>query len=257
MLRKVCMGISLGLLIAANASAQVGSPNMLISGEVLSKYIWNGINRVESRGLSDGPVFQPRIDMGVGGSRLSAHVLGSFTLDGEPQLHEAIYGLSTERAISPLVSMFLGYDYYDDQASVVAENLTDQHEVTVGLRMRTPSGVVPSAVVKYENPVLDGSDSYYVAEGSLTQSVPVVPAVAGAVGVNVSWKTSVLYHTSIKVNDVEVVQSGVTAWQFGLSSEILAGGVLVVPQINYQVTVDDAINNENPFWAGLGVAYAF
>ena len=257
MLRKVCVGIYLGLLIAGSASAQVGGPNIMVSGEVLSKYIWNGSNRVEISGLNDVPVFQPRVDLGVGGSPLRAHVLGSFTLDGDAQLHEAVYGVSTERSISPLVSMFIGYDYYDDRASVVSENFADQHEVSVGLRVRTPSGVVPSAVVKYENPVVDGADSYYVAEGSLTQSIPVVPAVAGAVGVNVSWKTSVLYHTSIKVNDVEVVQNGVTAWQLGVSSEIIAGGVLVRPEVNYQVTVDDAINNENPFWAGLGVAYAF
>lgn len=257
MLRKVCVGLALGLLMAASASAQIGGPNMMVSGEVLSKYIWNGTNRVEARGLSDGPVFQPRVDMGVGGSPLRAHVLGSFTLDGDAQLHEAVYGLSTERAVTPMVSLVLGYDYYDDRASVVAENLTDQHEVSFGLRLKTPSGVVPSAIVKYEKPVVDGADSYYVAEASLTQSMPVVPAVGGAVGVNVTWKTSMLYHTSVKVDDVEVVQNGVTAWQFGLSSEILAGGVLVVPQINYQVTVNDAINKENPFWAGLGVAYAF
>ena len=257
MLRKVCLGIAVGLLLAGNAFGQVGTPNMMVSGAVLSKYIWNGANRVEQSGLSDGPVFQPRLDMGVAGSRLKAHVLGSFTLDGDAQLHEAVYGLSTERALSPLVSMVLGYDYYDDRVAAVPEARTDQHEVTVGLKMRTPSGVVPSAVVKYENPVVDGVSSYYVAVGSLKQSVPVVPAVAGAVGVNVSWKTSVLYQTSVKVSDVEVVGSGVTAWQFGLSSEILAGGVLVVPEVNYQVTVDDAINNENPFWAGLGVAYAF
>lgn len=257
MLRKVCVGLCMGMLAAASAAAQIGAPNVMVSGEVLSKYIWNGTNRVESRGLGDGPVFQPRLELGVGASPVHAHVLGSFTLDGDAQLHEAVYGVSTVRALTPMVSMVLGYDYYDDRASVIAENLTDQHEVSFGLSLHTPSGVVPSAVVKYENPVVDGADSYYVAEASLKQSVPVVPAVAGAVGVNVSWKTSVLYHTSVKVNDVEVVQNGVTAWQFGVSSEILAGGVLVVPQVNYQVTVDDAINNENPFWAGLGVAYAF
>jgi hypothetical protein len=257
MLRKVCVGITIGMLLAANACAQVGAPNVMVSGEVLSKYIWNGFNRVASSGLGDTPVFQPRVDMGVAGSRLQAHVLGSFTLDSDSQLHEAVYGLSTERAVSPLVSVVLGYDYYDDRAAVVATEALDQHEVSFGVKMRTPSGVVPSAVVKYENPVRDGVSSYYVAVGSLKQSLPVVPSVGGSVGVNVSWKTSVLYQTSLKVNDFEVVGSGVTAWQFGLSSEILAGGVLVVPQVNYQVTVDDAVNNENPFWAGLGVAYAF
>lgn len=257
MLRKVCVGTITGLLMASCAVAQVGSPSMKVSANVLSKYIWNGINRVESRGLEDGAVFQPRVEMGIAGSPLLAHVGGSFTLSDDPQLHEAVYGVSIERAVSPVTSLLLGYDFYDDRATVLGENLTDLHELQAGLTMRSPSGVTSGVMVKHENPTLEGSDSYFVAIGSLSQSVPVIPAVAGNVGVNINWSTAIVYNTSVKVQDLEVVEKGIAAYQFGLSGEILAGGVVVVPQVNYQVTVDEAINDENPFWAGLGVVYGF
>lgn len=257
MLRSICAGTVVGLLLAGGAMAQPGSPDFNVSAEVLSQYIWNGSNRVEASGLEDSPVFQPALELGVQGSPLRAHVVGSFTLSNDQQLHQAVYGLSAQRALTPLVSVMLGYDYYDDQASVVDGLSLDQHEVSVGLKINTPTGVVPSAVVKYENPTVDGWDSYFVAVGSLTQSLPVVPAVAGAVGVNVRWSTNLLYQGAVKVSDVEVVPSGVSAWQVGLGADIVAGGVVIKPQVNYQVTVEDAINDENPFWAGLGVGYTF
>jgi len=245
------------MTIAGSAFAQVGGPELRVSGDVLSQYIWNGANRVEARGLENGPVFQPKVELGVAGSPLRAHVLGSFTMKNDAQLHEAVYGVSAVRSLTPLVSVMLGYDYYDDKVDTVNQVSADQHEVSLGLQLSTPAGVVPSAVVKYENPTADGVDSYFVAVGSLQHTLPVVPAVAGSVGVNVTWKTSLLYQGAVNAGGVEVVPSGVSAWQVGMAAAVQAAGVVITPQVNYQVTFEDLVNNDNPFWAGLGVAYAF
>ena len=162
-----------------------------------------------------------------------------------------------ERAVSPVTSLLLGYDFYDDRATVLGENLTDLHELRVGLKIRSQSGVTTGILVKHENPALDGSDSYYVAIGSLTKTIPVIPAVGSNVGFNLKWSTALVYYTSVKVQNVEIVEKGIAAYQFGLSGEIIAGGIVIVPQVNYQITVDEAINDENPFWAGLGMVYGF
>jgi hypothetical protein len=257
MLRRICAGTFVVLLLATGAWAQPGTPDFKVSGEVLSHYMWNGSDRVEASFGETAPVFQPKLELGVEGSPLRAHVLGSFTLANDQKLHEAVYGLSAERSLTPLVAVTLRYDYYDDQSSVDNSVSLDQHEVAVGLKLNTPTGVVPSAVVKYENPTADGIDSYFVAVGSLKQTLPVVPAVAGAVGVDVSWSTSLLYQGAVKADGNEVVPSGVSAWQVGLAADVVAGGVVIKPQVNYQVTVEDAVNDKNPFWAGVGVGYAF
>ena len=62
---------------------------------------------------------------------------------------------------------------------------------------------------------------------------------------------------------LEVVKSGVSAVQFGVSSNVKAGRVVVTPAVNYQVTLRDVVTgvtqvtDENEFWATVGVAYGF
>ena len=66
-----------------------------------------------------------------------------------------------------------------------------------------------------------------------------------------------VYLTGVKVDDVEVVGRGVSAWNVGVSGQVQAANVVVSPYVTYQVTVGPPVLDENPFWAGVSVSYTF
>ncbi len=82
MLRRALMASWICVQAASVASAQVGSVDVEVSSAFSTKYIWNGFDRIESRGLDNGPVVQPRVDVTVEGSPLHAYVRGSFVMNG-------------------------------------------------------------------------------------------------------------------------------------------------------------------------------
>ena len=233
-----------------------------VSSSVVSTYMWNGFDRVESSGLQAGPAIQPGVSVGVRGTGLNVNVGGSFVVNDDSELHETTYGVGLNRAVSPLVTVGPGYTYYDNRVSrevtpgVTVEG-TDNHEVWGSVVLTSPVGVKPGVAVKYEQPTTDGADGFGVVVGSLAYGMPLSGVNVAGVGVNLNWTTSVLYNTGVTVGGVDVVKSGVSAWQVGVGSAVQAGRVVVTPSGNYQVSVEKTVDSENEFWATVGVAYGF
>lgn len=245
--------------VAMTASAQKGTVDVEVSSALYTKYIWNGFDRLETRGLETGPVVQPLVEVAVSDSPLHARVGGSFVLGEQGELHETLYGVYVDRATSPLANVAIGYNFYDDR--VVFQDIdteADVHEIWGAITMRSTVGTRTTFIGKYENPVADGFGSYKLFIGEIGYNVPLIPALRkNSFGLDLDVSTAVVYTSAIEVHDVEVVDKGVSAWQIGLRSDIRTGNVRVSPSVHYQQTFKDTVNDEDPFWAGVNLAYMF
>ena len=54
-----------------------------------------------------------------------------------------------------------------------------------------------------------------------------------------------------------LVPGGFSAWQVGLAVDFRAARVMVTPSVNYQVTLEEAVNDEDPLWGGVSITYDF
>lgn len=259
MLRRAFVTAWACVHVAGAAAAQVGSVDVEVSSAFKTKYIWNGFDRIANRGLDAGPVVQPRVDVAVEGSPLRAHVAGSFIMNEHSELHETLYGVYVERTTSPLASVSLGYNYYDDRAALVdLGSEADVHEIWGAITMRSTVGTRTRIIGKYEIPSADGFGPYSVFVGEIGYGVPLVPVVtAGGFGVDFDATTAVIYTSAIDVDDVEVVDRGISAWQVSVAGHVKTGHVKLSPAVHYQMTFKDTVNEENPFWVGVNVSYAF
>lgn len=268
MVRKALLGLLGCTLIAGAALAQESPVDVTVSSSVTSTYMWNGFNRVEMSGLDNGPAIQPGVAVGVKGTGLAVKVGGSFVVNDDSELHETTYGVGFQRSVSPLVEVGGGYTYYDNRVKTtvtpgVEVDGQDNHEVWGSVALSSAVGVKPGVTVKYEKPTTDGADGFAVVVGSLGYAMPLSGVNVGGVGVSLDWSTGVVYNSGITVDNVDVLKSGVTAWQVGVSSALHAGRVVVTPAVNYQVstyevpTVTGVQDADNEFWASVGVAYGF
>lgn len=258
MLRRIMFGCLLCVALAGRASAQLNAIDLEVSAAFLSKYIWNGFDRIRALGLDTGPVLQPKVSLGMGNTPLHATVGGSFVMNDDSELHETTYGLYVERYSSPLTRLGFGYTYYDDRIEPLpGSEDADAHEIWAGLSSRNVAGMRTSVAVKYEMSAREHFDSFFFASGEFGYSFPLVPAVGAGMGLDLEAVTRILYNTSIQSQGIESVQSGVSAWQMGLAAELRAARVLVKPTLQYQVTLEDSVNDENPLWGGISVAYSF
>ena len=269
MVRKVLLGLLGCTLVASAAFAEESPVAVTVGSSVTSTYMWNGFDRVEQIGLDSGPVVQPGVTVGVKGTGLNAVVGGSFVVNDDSQLGETTYGVNVVRAVSPLVQVGAGYTYYDNRVETTVGGVTvkgqDNHEVWGSVVVTSGVGVKPGVTVKYEQPTTDGADGYTVVVGSVGYSVPLSGVNVGGVGVGMNWNTGVVYNSGVAVGGVDVVKSGVSAWQVGVSSDLHAGRVVVTPSVNYQVSLGESmdtvfgqmVTRDNEFWATVGVAYGF
>jgi hypothetical protein len=262
MVRKTLLGL-LGCTLMASAVVAEETPvDVTVSSNVASTYMWNGFDRVETLGLQAGPVVQPGVSVGVRGTGLNVNVGGSFVVNDNSELHETTYGVGLNRSVSPLVSVGAGYTFYNNRVSrTVSPGVTvdgvDDHEVWGSVVVTSGVGVKPGVTVKYEKPTGDGATGYEVVVGSLAYAMPLSGVNVGGVGVNLNWNTGVVYNSGVTVGGVDVVKSGVSAWQVGVGSAVQAGRVVVSPSVNYQVSVEKTVDTQNEFWATVGVAYGF
>lgn len=261
--RKLLSGVlswaCVAFALARSASAQQQPKiDLEVSSQFLTQYIWNGFNRVESYGLESGPVIQPGVTIGMEGTPLHVHVGGSFVMNDQSELHEMVYGVHVERWTAPMTRLYLGYNYFDDRVrrpDGVPD--LDGHELWGGLEIKSAIGTRTSLMARWENPAQEGFDPYTVLVGTLGFGKPIIPSAAGTLGLNLDLHTRVLYNTAIKQLDAEVVRGGFSAWQAGLGLELKAGPVAVTPSVDYQMTFEDAVNDEDPIWAGVNLAYNF
>src|SRR5262249_48394304 len=155
---------------AANAEGPVGGS---IETKVASMYEWNGFNRVELYGLQDGPVVQPKVLARLGESGLCASAEGSFVMNDDREMHEAVYGVFVQRQASPIANVSLGYNYYDNRVTEIAGVPVpdfNTHEIWGTIEIKNSIGLRPFATYKHEKSSSESHDGYTVLIGGFKHS---------------------------------------------------------------------------------------
>jgi hypothetical protein len=259
MVRKALLTWLPALCLAGTAAAQAPSMDLHVSAAFLTKYIWNGFDRIESLGLDQGPVLQPQVRVGMANTPLEAFVAGSFVMNEASELHETRYGVLLERFSSPFTKLGLGYTYYDDRIVRPAGlDDTDFHEIWADLNIRNELGVETSFGAQYEISARSAYDPYWILYAHFGYTSSLVPA-SGATGTGLDLRsfTRVLYNMQVQQEGIELVRRGFSAWQLGMALDLRAARVKLSPSIHYQFSWEESVNSEDPLWGGITAAYAF
>lgn len=227
-----------------------------LDATVVSKYMWRGYDI-----LDDRAAFQPSINFDLFQTGFSLNVWGSFALSsGFEDLDELDYSLAyattffEEEAYA--LDFAVTYIYYDFPNTT--SKYADGQEIGVEISFPNlleigPSFLVPSWYSGYLWPAHSGGPErgWHHVMG-LAYDLPITPLLPGQDEQALSFSTDLTYNDGTFGSE-----SGFSHATIGLSTTFEVGDFSITPSLNYQWSFEDTVNDEDEFWAGIGVTYSF
>ena len=269
-MKKGILLIAVILLSTAGlAQAQADKIGVDVDISWVSKYIWRGVDL-----LDDKAAFQPSVNFDLydtgfsfnlwmsyaGGGGNMNHSTTSSRVDATEYDYTVAYACTLFEGESYAANVTANWIYYDfiDTDTKVA----DKQELGVGFSFPNicPMGITPSYYV----------GRIWQAKSNSSQSI-LGNTIGGWVhvfGLNYDLVTSgILPDTAEQVfnlgaavvyNDSFVVaESDWSHILWSVSTSIEAGPGTFTPSINYQTSMEDTVNTEDEFWAGISYALSF
>ena len=257
----IVLGLSVALCAAGTCLAQEEDAPKLgvtLDSTYVTKYLWRGYDILDGHAA-----WQPSVELDLFGTGFTFNVWSSIaTSGGLSDLNEVDYTLAYGQTLFEdkryALDVGVQYIYYDFPR--LSSKLADAEETGVKLALpaliRTAnSALVPSYYVGRLNPAKHGGG--HITGGTfqtlgLSYDLP-IPRSEGKSQV-VSFAADVTHNSG--AYDADPDWSHAT---FGVSTKINIGasGFTVTPALNYQVSMDDTVNDEDEIWAGLSVSYGF
>ena len=257
------------LTTAGFAQAQEGELSGTVDVSYVSKWIWRGFDMID-----DKAAVQPSVDLDLFGTGFSLNVLASYagssgtsdvsTVNMTRYDYTLAYSCTLfegETYATDVRANFIYYDFIDEP-----DKAADAEELGVGFSWPElcPAGIVPS---------------YYVCKlwnaRSSSDLASDYPGWIHIFGLGYDLKTpGILPDTPEQVFNLSAAavyndgaggnpKTGAVAdhdWShilWGVSTEIEAGPGTFTPAVYYQTSMDDSVNPEDEFWAGLSYAIPF
>lgn len=222
----------------------------------VSKYMWRGYDVLE-----DDPAFQPSVNFDLFQTGFSVNVWGSFALEsGWEDLDELDYSIAYERSFFEeeryAIDTWVNYIYYDFP-NVSSED-SDVQELGLGGALPSllpvgDSAVVPSYIAAYDWPFASGGPErgwFHIL--GLGYDLPITPLLPDQEEQAISFASDITYNDGVYGED--------SCWSHatvGVSTCFEWKGFALTPSVNYQWSFEDAINDEDDFWATISVGYSF
>jgi hypothetical protein len=222
----------------------------------MSKYIWRGYN------VTDDPSFQPSVDLDLFGTGLGLNVWGAFALtSGYEELDELDYTIYySDTAFddeSFAIDWGVNYVYYDFPN--VRSETADAHEfgASVAFPNLIPLGesyLVPSYYAGYMFPTSTtyGPDKAWFHILTVAYDLPITPLIKGQESQAISLFADLTYNDGAFGSE-----SGFSHSTVGVSSNFEIGDFAIVPMLNYQFSFEDTVNDDDEFYGGVSLSYAF
>jgi len=230
-----------------------------------SKFMWRGYDVFD-----DHAVFQPSAGFDLFDTGFSVKVMESIPAGSGSNHHgdginemtrldcAIAYGLSLFEEEAYAMDLSTNFIYYNFPK---LNHTADIQELGAGVSMPNLLAIGDIALVPayYAGQVWpNSSGSGMVAGGvhilSLSSAVevpcPVHPEESQAFNLSVAT----VYNDGLLSSDTDHDWSHVV---FGVSTSLEIEPVTVTPAINYQVSMDDSVNDEDELWGGVSVAYSF
>jgi hypothetical protein len=222
-----------------------------LSTNYVSRYIWRGYDVFD-----DHAALQPSANFDLFGSGFSVNVWGSLPMgSGYEDLSELdytiAYGVSYFEEEKYALDVSANYIYYDFYK--VKSKGADTEEVGICFALpkllEIGGGVlVPKYYVGKLWPV-DGADDIAGIYHSFSLSYDVtIP----------STEQVLSFYSDINYNDgLFGADSDWSHATFGVSTSVEAGCVSITPFLNYQVSMEDTVNDEDELYGGVSVSMSF
>ena len=222
----------------------------------VSKYLWRGYDAFDG-----DPAFQPSVNFDLFQTGFSLNVWGSFALSsGSEDLDELDYTLAWGRSLFEdevyAIDFSANYIYYDFP-NANSEDV-DYQEVGVGVSMPNfapvgPSCLVPSYYAGYEWSAYSGGpeEAWFHIFG-LGFDLLISALLPDQEEQALSFSADLTYNDGAFGSD--------SCWSHttvGLATNLEWKGFTLTPSVNYQWSLDDSVNDEDEFWAGISLAYSF
>ncbi|MFH1743194.1 MAG: hypothetical protein ABIH23_29665 [bacterium] len=246
-------------MLTVCVSAQDGEEKRLgvdLDATYVSQYMWRGYD------ILDGdPAFQPSVNFDLFQTGFSLNVWGSFGLSsGSEDYDELDYTLAWGRTFfedaAYAIDFSANYIYYD-YPNVDSEN-ADVQEIGVGISLPNlapvgPGYLVPSYYAGYDWSAYSGGpeEGWFHIFG-LGYDLPIPALLPDQEEQALSFTADLTYNDG--AFDSDPCWSHTTA---GLATNFEWKGFTLTPSVNYQWSLDDSVNDEDEFWAGISLAYSF
>lgn len=254
----IVMGMVIVLSAAGVCLAQEEDAPVLgvtVDSTFVSQYIWRGYDILGSHGA-----WQPSVNIDIFDTGFSFNVWASIAMSGGlSDLNEIDYTVAYSTMLfedeAYALDLSVNYIYYDFPR--INSTTADTEEVGVGLSLGNLLKVGNSALVPsyYLGRIYPADDTGGPKGGTfhilgLGYDLP-IPRGDGNSQV-ISFAGDVTYNTG--AFDANSDWSHAT---FSVSTGIDVGKFTVTPSLNYQVSMDDSVNDEDEAWASLSVSYGF
>ncbi len=232
--RASVLAVLAALLPAVPAAAQWS-----FQVDTMSRYVWRGFDLY----APNHPALQPSLTYEFGDSGFSANVWTSFALGGRAAYKyddeidlTLAYAVPTSENVSLSVGL-IHYGWYFDRGFRFKTGTTQELFVTAGL----PEAFLQPALSVYYDLNL-GSGLY--ASLKIGRSIPLSGRLALGLSAALGYNARQWIETS-----------GLSDLTLGASLPIEAGGLTIVPLVNWTIVFLDEVNPGNELWFGLSLAF--
>ncbi len=243
---------------AAEEAEEVGKLAVDLDATYVSKYIWRGYDLFD-----DHAAFQPSGNIDLFGTGFSLNVWGAIPMgtgsnghgDGinvwQEYDYTAAYGFSVFEDEVYALDFGANYIYFHFPK---LNHMADTQEIGVSVAMPNllkigDSALVPSYYVGKLWPTSSGAGD--VAGGYHTFALSYDLAIPET-DYSLSLFTDINYNDGLFGSDNDWSHA-----TFGVSTSMDVGPVSVTPFLNYQLSMDDSVNDDDELYGGVSVSFSF
>ncbi len=242
-------------------SPQQKKVGVTLNTKFVSKHIWRGFDVFKDKGA-----VQPSLNLDWFGSGFTSTLWSCWSFssgneDGEEMDYIMAYRNSLMKDTVWTIDYSINWIYYDFPHTYSKHK--DAQEIGVKFswpKLFTVGGnaLVPSYYVGKLWPARSNADNSECGGWAhifgLGYDLPVADLLAVGQTQIIHLSTELVYNDGMGGADVDHDWSNVV---FGISTDIPFGAITLKPELNYQISMDRSVNEENELWCTLNVSYKF
>jgi hypothetical protein len=236
-----------------------GKIDFELSATVQSKHMWHGFDLLDDHG-----VFMPAVGVTLADTGFSGKIIRGYPLSGglekSVQMLYAIFHTGAFLEDTPYVTNYTANYFYYGLPRIHGAK-SDTQELGVGLswpKLLGDSGLLPNYYVGRLWPSRSRSN----VEGS--EGFVHVVGLAYDFAVSDFWDSgksqAFRLSSDITYNDGFGAGGAEHDWShavLGASTNLGIDNITITPYVNYQISMDDSVNNEDELWCGINLTYRF
>jgi len=238
-----------------------GNVGVDLSTTIVSKHIWHGIDLLDDHG-----VFLPAVgvtlgDTGFSGKHIRGYPLSSGFVNSTQSVYALFYTEAFLKDTRYATNFTANYIYYG--LPKISDRKGDSQEfgstffwpklIAVGDGYITPSYYLGYIWASRSNSNISGCEGFIHIFG-LAYDLDVPDF--WAVGKSQTFRLSgdITYNDGFAGSAIEHDWSHAT---LGISTNFKKGNLTITPSLNYQISMEDSVNDENELWCGISTTYRF